>query len=224
MPAWSYSALKTFETCPRKYQAEKITKEVTFTDTEHTIYGKELHKAAEDFINDGTPIPDRFSFIRGAMENLNNPEIFPGERFCEMKLGVKKKDGRLEACDYFDPEVWFRGIADLVIIDDTRAWVVDYKTSKNTRYADPRQLALMAAALFLKYPKLEQIKGMLLFVVCNGSVKEKYAVDFGLNIFAELNGLLTAMQEAYASDVWNPRPNGLCRNWCGVKSCPHSGD
>ena len=140
-----------------------------------------------------------------------------------MKLGVKKVDGRLEACDYYDPEVWFRGIADLVVINGTRARILDYKTGE-TKYADLRQLALMAAALFLKYPELEKIKTMLLFVVKNDHRKQDFSAEYGLSIFSELHGLLSALEEAYKSDVWNPRPNGLCRKWCNVTSCPHQGE
>lgn len=219
-PAWSYSALKTFETCPRKYQAEKVTKEVPFVQGEQAIYGEQLHKAAEEYIRDGTPIPERFSFIKGYLDQLAS---YPGEKFCEMKLGVKKVDGRLEACDYYDPEVWFRGIADLVIVDGNRAWVLDYKTGES-RYADIRQLALMAAALFLKYPEIEKIKTMLLFVVKKDHRKQDFSAEYGLSIFSELHGLLSALEEAYKSDVWNPRPNGLCRKWCNVTSCPHQGE
>ena len=219
-PAWSYSALKTFETCPRKYQAEKVTKEVPFVQGEQAIYGEQLHKAAEEYIRDGTPIPQRFIFVK---EYLDKLKAYRGEKFCEMKLGVKKVDGRLEACDYYDPEVWFRGIADLVVINGTRARILDYKTGE-TKYADLRQLALMAAALFLKYPELEKIKTMLLFVVKNDHRKQDFSAEYGLSIFSELHGLLSALEEAYKSDVWNPRPNGLCRKWCNVTSCPHQGE
>lgn len=219
-PAWSYSALKTFETCPRKYQAEKVTKEVPFVQGEQAIYGEQLHKAAEEYIRDGTPLPQRFIFVKEYLDKLN---AYPGEKFCEMKLGVKKVDGRLEACDYYDPEVWFRGIADLVIVDGNRAWVLDYKTGES-RYADIRQLALMAAALFLKYPEIEKIKTMLLFVVKKDHRKQDFSAEYGLSIFSELHGLLSALEEAYKSDVWNPRPNGLCRKWCNVTSCPHQGE
>lgn len=221
VPPWSYSSLKTFETCPRKYQAEKVTKEVPYQETEATIYGTELHKAAEDFIKDGTPIPERFAFVRPYVEKLAS---YPGVKYAEMKLGVKKKDGRLEACDFFDPEVWFRGVADLVIVDGSRAWIVDYKTGKSSKYADIRQLALMAAALFLVHPELEKIRTSLLFVVAKDFIRKEFEAEYSLSIFSELSGLLTAMEEAYASDVWNPRPNGLCRKWCAVSSCPHSGE
>lgn len=56
----------------------------------------------------------------------------------------------LEPCDFFSDEVWWRGIADLVIIDEEEdlAWVIDYKTGKSARYADKGQLELMALAIF----------------------------------------------------------------------------
>ena len=127
------------------------------------------------------------------------------------------------ACDFFDPEVWFRGVADLVIVNGDRAFITDYKSGKNAKYADIRQLALMAAALFLKYPEIKKIKTSLLFVVSKEFIKENFSKDYGLSIFSELNGLLSARDAAYESDVWNPRPNGLCRKWCPVTSCPHCG-
>jgi CRISPR/Cas system-associated exonuclease Cas4 (RecB family) len=221
IPAWSYSSLKLYETCPRKYQAEKVTKEVKFTDTDATIYGKELHSAAEEYIRDGKPIDPRFSFIQPYMDKL---AAINGEKHCEMKLGVKKNDGRLVACDFFDPDVWFRGVADLVILDGDKAYVIDYKTGKSAKYADTRQLALMAAALFLKYPEIKKIKTSLLFVVSKDFIKEDFKADWGLSIFSELNGLLETREASYNNDVWNPRPNGLCKKWCSVASCPHSGD
>jgi len=217
---WSYSSLKLFETCPKKYHAERITKEVPFSDTDATIYGKELHLAAEEYIRDGKPIDPRFGFIQPYLDKLID---IPGEKLCEIKVGIKKDEGRLVACDFFDPAVWFRGVADLVILGDDKAWIVDYKSGKNAKYADTRQLALMAAAIFLKHPQIKKVKASLLFVISKDFIKEDFNAEYGLSIFSELSGLLTAREAAYNNDVWNPRPNGLCKKWCKVQSCPHNG-
>ena len=127
------------------------------------------------------------------------------------------------ACDFNDSGVWFRGIADLVIIDGTKGWVVDYKTGKSAKYADTDQLALMAAALFLKYPDLQKIKASLLFVVAKELIKAEYEVERGLDIFAKLHDILQQREIAYQTGVFNPKPNGLCRRWCECLSCPHNG-
>jgi hypothetical protein len=114
-------------------------------------------------------------------------------------------------------------VADLVISDGELAWIVDYKSGKSAKYADMRQLALMAAALFLKYPEIKKIKTSLLFVVSKEFIKEDFKKDWGLDIFAKYNDLLTQREMAYNSGVFNAKPNGLCRQWCGTLSCAHNG-
>lgn len=219
-PAWSYSSIKTFDTCPKKYEGERVTKEVTFTDNEHTLYGKSLHTAAEEYVRDGKELDLKFTYIKGYLDRLIS---LPGEKFCELKLGLKKQDGKLVECDFFDKDVWFRGVADLVIKNNTQAFVIDYKTSKNAKYADLKQLALMSACLFVKHPELERIKAGLLFVACGEFIRGEYTRDRGLDIFAELHPLLEQRAIAYNTGVFNAKPNGLCRRYCGVTSCPHHG-
>lgn len=218
-PAWSFSSIKLFSTCPRKYESERVTKEVGYTETDATRYGTALHLAAEEYVRDGKDLEPRFEYVRSYLDKLI---AIPGEKLCEIKLGLKYEDGRLVDCDFDDPDVYFRGIADLVIMDGTIAHVIDYKTSKSARYADSRQLALMAACLFTKYPELEKVKAALLFVVSKELVKTTYHRDTAYDIFAELHGLLTQRKTAYDTGVFNPKPNGLCRNWCNT-DCPHNG-
>lgn len=219
-PAWSFSSLKTFDTCPKQYEGRYITKEVVYTDNEHTLYGKDLHTAAEEYVRDGKELELKYSFIKGYLDRLIS---LPGDKLCELKLGLKKQEGRLVECDFFDKEVWFRGVADLVIKNNTKAFVIDYKTSKNAKYADLKQLALMAACLFVKYPELEKIKAGLLFVCSGEFVRGEYTRDRGLDIFAELHPLLEQRAIAYNTGVFNAKPNGLCKRWCNVFSCPHNG-
>ena len=148
---------------------------------------RSLHLAAEEYIRDWKPLDPRFGWMLPTLERLNHIE---GEKFCELKMGIKKVDGRLEACDFFDPKVWMRGIADLVIINGSIGYCCDYKTGKSSRYADPRQLALMAACMFLKFPKLERVKASLLFVVAGDLVKTEYNRANALDIFADLHETL----------------------------------
>lgn len=218
-PAWSYSSISLYDTCPRKYESEKVTKEVPFTDTDATRYGKEVHLAAEEFIRDGKPVDPRFGFLLPHLEKLN---AIPGEKFCELKLGLKKEDGQFVSCDFFDPHVWFRGVADLVVLNGRKGWIIDYKTGKSAKYADPKQLALMAACLFVQYPELEKIKAGLLFVVAKEFVKVEYTREKALEIFSELYPLLTQREVSYTTGVFNPKPNGLCNRWCRT-NCIHNG-
>ena len=202
---------------------EKVVRDIPREpDSDAIIYGKELHKAAEDYIALGTPIPPQFDYIKSYLDKL---KCIDGEKFCERQMGITKKNGVLEACDFFDPDAWFRGVADLLIIDEVKgvAYVVDYKTGKSSKYADPLQLQLMAACVFLLYPSIQRVKGMLLFVVCRDIIKTSYPNAERFKVFEELSDVLHRRTVAYESGVFNKTQNGLCRAWCPVLDCEFNG-
>jgi len=123
---WSFSSLKTFQQCPKKYYHTKIAKDIVEPDTQATLYGKTAHTVAEEYIRDGVPIPEQFAYMQATLDVLKE---IPGEKLCEVKLGLTKN---LESCDFDAPNVWWHGVADLVIINRTTgtAHSIDYKTSK----------------------------------------------------------------------------------------------
>ena len=220
VPSFSYSSLSQFITCPKQYSAHKVEKYVENTDTEATIYGKEVHTAAELYIRDGTPIPAKFDYIKPYLDRLNAIE---GYKYCEFELGIKIVDGEYVHCGFEDEDRYWRGIADLVIVNGDRAFIVDYKSGGSTRYADVQQLGLLAAAVFLAFPEVKTIKGMLLFVVAKEVVKEDYTYDKRFEIFEKLDDVLTQREVAYETGVFNARPNGLCAKWCQAVRCIHNG-
>ena len=124
---WSHSSLKDYEGCPRRYYESKVLKKYPFTDTQATIYGKELHEAAEFYIKDDKPLPQQFEFVKDTLDAL---KAKPGRKLCEHKMGIRAD---LSPCDFFDKDVWCRGIADLLIVNDDNltARVIDYKTGNN---------------------------------------------------------------------------------------------
>lgn len=219
-PAWSYSSIKMFEQCPKKYFHLKVVKDYKEPfGGEAILYGNQFHEAAEFFVKGTKPLPAKFDFARAALESLKN---LPGKKHCELKLGLTEN---LEACGFFDKDVWFRSIVDLLIIDEKTgvAYIVDYKTGKSATYADVGQLELMALAVFKHYPKVKKIKAGLLFVVCNAFIKETYPLSSESELWAKWLGEYGKIQKAHKTGVWNPQPSGLCRNWCVVLSCAHNG-
>jgi hypothetical protein len=207
-------------TCPKQYEAHHVLKYIPHTDTEATLYGKDLHLAAELYIGNGTPLPDKYSYIKSVLDVL---KCIKGEKLCEYQLAIALVNGEYVSCDYEDTKRYWRGIADLIIIDDDKAYIVDYKTGKSAKYADTKQLALLAAGVFLKYPNVNTIKGMLLFVVSNESVKAEYTRENALDIFTSLTGILARRAVAYETGIFNASPNGLCKKWCQATQCIHNG-
>lgn len=213
---WSHSSLKDYEGCPRRYHEVKVLKNYPFTDTQATIYGKELHEAAELYIRDGDPLPAQFSFIQEALDALLKK---PGRKLCEHKMGVRAD---LSPCGFADKDVWCRGIADLLIIDDDNltARVVDYKTGNN-KYPDREQLKLMALMVFAHFPHIRRVSGALLFVVKNDIAKASFLVGEAEEYWWDYRERVARIEQAHESGVWNPRPTPLC-GWCPVMTCEHN--
>ena len=221
-PSWSYSGITLFDQCPKKYYHLRVAKDITEPASTAMMYGTDVHEAAELFIRDGLALPEKYSYLKPLLDKLNT---YPGQKHCELEMGLKRVDGRLLPCAFNDPDVWYRGIADLVIIDPDgkTARIIDYKTGKSSRYADTKQLALMAACVFLHFPSVEHVKAALLFVVAGDLVKAQYDAPNGMHIFTELNDKLTLREAAYESEIFNPKKNFTCRAYCPVVICPHNG-
>lgn len=216
---WSFSKIKSFEQCPKQFYHEKILKEYPFVPTQATIYGNAFHKAAELYIKDGTALPDEFQFAQEFLDKLADKR---GVKFCERKMGITED---LKACSFYDKRVWFRGIADLLIVDvlGDVAWIVDYKTSKSSKYADKGQLELMALAAFAHFPEIKKVRAGLVFVLVNDLVNHTYTEHDKGDLWEKWIGKFNNMKEAAGADTWNARPNGLCRRHCPVVECIHNG-
>ena len=214
---WSFSKIKAFEQCPKQFYHMKIARDYKDTETEAMLYGTLFHEAAESFVKDGTPIPEKFKYAEKALTNLRDR---PGKKLCEYKLGLTEN---LDPCGFFDEEVWFRGIADLIILDGDTAWVVDYKTGKSAKYADKGQLELMALATFKHFPEIKKVKAGLLFVIAKALIKEDYPDTVAPTLWKKWLSDYARMEKALQSNTWNPRPSGLCRQHCAVLECPHNG-
>lgn len=213
---WSHSSLKDYEGCPRRYHEVKVLKKHPFKDTEATIYGKELHEAAEFYIRDDKPLSPPFEFIKDTLDAL---KAKPGRKLCEYKMGLTTD---LRPCGFLDKDVWVRGIADLLIIDDENltAKVVDYK-SGNNKYPDRDQLKLMALMVFAHFPHIRRVSGALLFVVKEDIATASYMVGEAEEYWWDYRQRVARIEQAHETGIWNPKPTPLC-GWCPVSSCEHN--
>jgi hypothetical protein len=220
IPAWSFSSIKTFDQCPKKFYHLKVVKDFQEDQgAEHLMYGTAFHEAAEFYIRDDTPLPPQFSYAKSSLDNLKQRA---GRKLCEYEMGLTED---LQPCGFKDPNVWWRGIADLIILEeDGTARVVDYKTGKSAKYADIGQLELMALAVFKHFPEVKRVKGGLLFVIAKQFPKASYdrAVDEP-KLWEKWLRDHGRMKRAYETNVWNPRTSGLCKRHCVVLSCQHNG-
>ena len=216
---WSFSKIKAFQQCPKQFYHEKVIKQYPFKMTEAIRYGDQFHKAAEKYIRDGEELPKRFLYAKASLDALKRKR---GDKLCEYRMGLTED---LEPCGFYEDNVWWRGIADQIILnqDQGLAYVVDYKTGKSSRYADKGQLELMAMATFKHFPNVDTVRAGLLFVVCEDLVRSTYEQYEADTLWDKWMDNFQTMETAYKVDVWNPKPSGLCRQWCQVMECPHNG-
>lgn len=218
MAQHSYSGIKAFEGCPRKYHDTKVVKLYPREETDATIYGTTLHEQAELFIKDGRPLDESFRFLQPTLDAL---VAMPGRKFPELEMAVKES---LEPCEFKDPEYWCRGIADLVIVDDDNltARVFDYKTGGN-KYPDTDQLMLMSLLIFKHFPHVRRVSGGLLFVLKGTVSKYKVLREQEHDLWWRWRERVARLDAAHHHDRWPEKSSGLCRQYCEVVHCAHNG-
>ena len=208
---WSFSSLKDFINCPKQYHEVKIKQNFVKKVTEQMLYGTEVHKALEDYVRDGTPLAKNYQRFKPMMDVLR---ATPGQHYPEYKMALcqDRKPTEFDAENY-----WVRGIVDLLVVDKSQAYIVDYKTGSN-KYPDPKQLKLMALMTFAHFPDVDYIKGGLLFVAHNSFVSEEYGRNDIEKLWLVFEPELKRLGYAFVADQWPARPTPLC-GWCPVKTC-----
>ena len=213
MIKWSFSGLKDFANCPRQYNEIKIQQNFTKGVTQQMLYGTEVHKALEDYTREGTELP---AFYKKYQPMLDALLEIPGTRYPEHKMALTEAK---EPCAFDASEYWVRGIADLLIVDGSDAYIIDYKTG-SAKYPDTNQLKLMALMVFEHFPEVTKIKAGLLFVAHNSFVEETYTRDHIASMWNIFAWNLLRLRTALDTNTWPANPTPLCK-WCPVTSCEH---
>lgn len=214
---WSHSSLKDFEQCARRYHEVKVLQNYPREDTDATLYGKDVHDAAERYVAT-KEMPEQYAFMKPIIDALLAKK---GQVFPEVEMAVTVD---LMPCPWDDPAAWARGIADLLIVDDEakQAWVVDYKTGK-ANYPDKSQLDLMSLLVFAHRPSIVQINSALIFVVKDVFVKHKRFKTEEGPMWWDYRNRVAKIDRALSNGVWNPKQSGLCKKHCPVLTCEFNG-
>ena len=206
--AWSYSALTAFETCPRRFQLTRVTKQVREPQTEATIWGNKVHKALEDFAKSGKPLsPD----LKKYEKYVKKIQSYEGKRVVEERVAL---DRNFRPTTWMAKDVWVRGIIDIGVVGSEKAYLLDWKTGK--RRPDSNQLKLFAALAFAMYPWIDKVVTGFIWLKSGEFDKEVFTRDHLPHLWNEFLPRLSRVAIAYDQDKWTPKPSGLCKNWCPV--------
>jgi hypothetical protein len=211
--SWSFSAIKDFKGCSRRYHAVRVAKLYKSPKTEAIIYGEQVHKALEEYVRDSKPLPAGFDKFKSLADSVLR---FPGAIHCELKMALNADK---QPVAFRDKDVWVRGIADVLVVDGPNAHVLDYKTG-GAKYPDKDQLELMALMTFAYFPEVETVKGALAFVAHDVLIKSVYKRQNIAKMWAKWDAGSALLDKAYELDKWHPNPTPLCR-WCPHEACEH---
>ena len=208
IPAWTYSQLEKFETCPRQFYHVRVKRDVVEPPTEATLWGGRVHEAMEYRIKDGTALPEGMTQWEGLANKISNMK---GEKFCEVEMALDEN---------FQPApwkaAWTRGIADLLVVNGDKAVNLDYKTGKRKL---THQLMLYAGYTFAIYPKVNTVVTGFVWMRDKKIDKETFTRDQVPMIWQTFIPKVRKLESAYERDAWPVRPSGLCKGWCPVKTC-----
>jgi len=215
--SWSYSKLKNYRTCPKRHYHVDIARDVKEEESEALSYGNTVHKVLAQYVEHGTILPP----VLAPTLKPWGDKVRAGSHdklLVEQKLAIRAD---FSGCDWFAPDAWYRGIADVIKIKGPVALVIDYKTGKVLE--DGIQLALMAACVFAHHSEVQKIRTEFFWIKEDASTRADFTRADLISVWSTLLPEVRQLEEAHRTSTFPPTPNGLCRKWCPVTSCPHHG-
>ena len=211
-PAFTYSQLDTFTTCPRKFYHLKVLKDVSDPPTVHTEWGTKVHTALEYAVRDGVPLPEGMTQWQRIADKFR---AAPGDKLLEYKFAVGRD---MQPAEWGN--AWSRGIADGVTINGTKALTYDWKTGKRK---PTDQLSLYAAYIFAHFPEVQTVATSFVWLKEGKLDNDKFERENLGAIWDNLMPRIVRLERAYDTGEWQAKPSGLCKAWCPVTSCEFNG-
>lgn len=216
--AWSYSKLKNFETCPKRYYNVDVEKKFKEDDDNEALaYGNFVHGALAEAINaEHKPLPDS---LKGFQKYVDKILAGPHDKMLvEQQMAIRQD---LTATTWFGTDAWYRGIGDVVKIRGQVAAAVDWKTGKIKE--DGVQLALMAACIFAHHPEVQAIRTEFIWLAEDAVSRADFTRASMPGVWAGVLPRVALLKQAHDTMEFPPKTGGLCKRFCVVTSCPHNG-
>lgn len=225
--SWSFSKLKNYETCPRRYYEIDVAKNYEQPRSEALDRGDELHKVMQNRVQGTAPLPPHFIYMEPWAEKLTRI-LHPSQLIqCELKLSMNREG---KPTGYFDKSTWYRGRIDYFRMLPTNVenidygHVVDYKTGAPPRFnADNTQLMLNAWTIFQHYKTVQDCRVDYLWTEYNDTTHEIFKRSDMPGHLTNLLPRVNAIEAAHKSGNFPPKPGGLCFEYCDVITCEFHG-
>lgn len=217
-PAWSYSALTSWESCPHKHAETKFKKRWPDEKGPAALWGTTVHEAFENRLKYKTPLPtwgDKWEPLVQRIERAN------GTVQVEHKIAL---NSRFQPCDFFKgPDVWVRAVADVAVLNlqAKTLYTLDWKTGNFK--PDTDQLRLSAAINLAHHPHLERATIQYAWLKDGRTTTETLTRDDIPGVWNDFLPRVERMKIGIEAERFDKKPNGLCRQYCPVLSCEFNG-
>lgn len=203
----SYSALKQYENCPKRYYLQRITKQVEDESGEAALYGNMVHELLERRLGSPTNrLPENYTDYEPLCASIEKLRGDNGTLLVEQKMCLNED---LMPTEWQAPDAWLRSILDVLVVRDGTAIVLDWKTGK--RRPDPTQLSLFALQVFKHYVDIDRVKSGYIWLKTLEKDMFEYRREEANNLWADLMSRINRIYKSVETDVWPAKPSGLCR-------------
>jgi len=201
----SYSSLKLYENCPKRYLHQRVLKEVQDEGGEASKYGERIHEALELRLKEDKTLPQESARYEPLCQSILKASE-GGVLEVEQELTLTEN---LTPTGWWDADAWLRSKLDILIIKGDTAIVMDWKTGK--RRPDFTQLELFALQVFKHFPEVKAVKSTFIWLKDMSMDTETYSREDSNAMWASLMERINRIYESLEHDNWPPKPSGLCR-------------
>jgi RecB family exonuclease len=215
--AFSYSRLKAFEDCPRRYHETMVLKKWQ-EQSDLLDEGDRVHKALAKALMDGTPLPLKYRLYQRWVDLIDRTK---GELLVEdeARWAINRD---FAPVPWFAPDTWARAIADAVKYDPPELHIVDWKTGKS-RNVDPVQLVLTSLMALLHFPEIQLVKSYFVWLNEGRATAQMINREEAPELWAAIVSRVKRLEKASEANEFPPIPGNFCDKWCPCRSCEHNG-
>ena len=185
----SYSSIKMYENCPKRYLHERINKDVVFEGSEATRYGERVHSDLENRLQNAVPLPEESKkheeLCVSLIELTKDAELLAERPLC--------LNANLTPTTWRASDAWLRSILDVLIIKDESAIVIKH------------------------YPHIKTVKSSLVWLKENKLDCKTYKSNDTNLMWADLLARIEKINQSYITGNFPAKPSGLCP-WCPAKN------
>ena len=185
----SYSSIKMYENCPKRYYHQRVMKEVKDTGSDATKYGERVHASLEHRLLDSKPLSDgteKYEPLCKSIENMG------GTLLAEQQLCLNEN---LTPTGWWEKDAWLRSILDVLILIDDKAIVIKH------------------------YPKIKTVQSTFIWLKDMSMDSETFKANQTNLMWSDMLARIERIHQSVEHNNWPAKPSGLCGWCPAKNSC-----